>query len=119
MKIRPLHDRVLVRRKEEEETSAGGIVLPGSAQEKPNQGEVVAVLDVDSNALAAFDEVDEQALRQLLDSFDWNAADSLKASEAGDAGLSISDSTDSFPSRIISSLKSPFAIHLKDSWKSS
>ena len=43
MKIRPLHDRVIVRRQEEEETSAGGIVLPGSAQEKPNQGEVVAV----------------------------------------------------------------------------
>lgn len=43
MKIRPLHDRVLVRRKEEEETSAGGIVLPGSAKEKPNEGEVVAV----------------------------------------------------------------------------
>ncbi|NIB40007.1 co-chaperone GroES [Pseudomaricurvus alkylphenolicus] len=43
MNIRPLHDRVVVRRKEEETTSAGGIVLPGSAQEKPNQGEVVAV----------------------------------------------------------------------------
>lgn len=43
MNIRPLHDRVLVRRKEEEEKSAGGIYLPGSAQEKPNQGEVVAV----------------------------------------------------------------------------
>ncbi len=43
MKIRPLHDRVVVRRKEEEKTTAGGIVLPGSAQEKPNQGEVVAV----------------------------------------------------------------------------
>ena len=43
MKIRPLHDRVIVRRKEEEETSAGGIVLPGSAKEKPNQGEVIAV----------------------------------------------------------------------------
>jgi len=43
MKIRPLHDRVVVRRKEEEQLSAGGIVLPGSAQEKPNQGEVVAV----------------------------------------------------------------------------
>ncbi len=43
MKIRPLHDRVVVRRKEEEETSAGGIVLPGSAKEKPNEGEVVAV----------------------------------------------------------------------------
>jgi chaperonin GroES len=43
MKIRPLYDRVVVRRNEEEETSAGGIVLPGSAKEKPNQGEVVAV----------------------------------------------------------------------------
>jgi chaperonin GroES len=43
MKIRPLYDRVVIRRKEEEQTSAGGIVLPGSAQEKPNQGEVVAV----------------------------------------------------------------------------
>ena len=43
MNIRPLYDRVVVRRKEEEATSAGGIVLPGSAKEKPNQGEVVAV----------------------------------------------------------------------------
>jgi chaperonin GroES len=39
MKIRPLYDRVVIRRKEEEQTSAGGIVLPGSAQEKPNHGE--------------------------------------------------------------------------------
>lgn len=43
MKIRPLHDRVVVRRKEEETTSAGGIVLPGNAKEKPSQGEVLAV----------------------------------------------------------------------------
>ena len=43
MKIRPLHDRVIVRREEEEAQSAGGILLPGSAQEKPNQGEVIAV----------------------------------------------------------------------------
>ncbi len=43
MNIRPLYDRVVVRRKEEEATSAGGIVLPGSAKEKPNQGEVLAV----------------------------------------------------------------------------
>jgi chaperonin GroES len=42
MSIRPLHDRVVVRRKEEETKSAGGIVLPGSATEKPTQGEVVA-----------------------------------------------------------------------------
>ncbi len=43
MKIRPLHDRVIVRRKEEERMSAGGIVIPDSATEKPIQGEVVAV----------------------------------------------------------------------------
>jgi chaperonin GroES len=42
MNIRPLHDRVLVRRMEEESTTAGGIVLPGSAAEKPNQGEIIA-----------------------------------------------------------------------------
>jgi chaperonin GroES len=43
MNIRPLYDRVVVRRKDEEELSEGGIYLPGTAQEKPNQGEVVAV----------------------------------------------------------------------------
>lgn len=43
MAIRPLYDRVIVRRVEEEATSAGGIVLPGSAAEKPSQGEVIAV----------------------------------------------------------------------------
>ena len=43
MKIRPLHDRVIVRRLEEEERSPGGIVIPDSAKEKPIQGEVVAV----------------------------------------------------------------------------
>ena len=43
MKIRPLHDRVVIRRSEEEKTTASGIVLPGSAAEKPNQGEIVAV----------------------------------------------------------------------------
>jgi len=42
MKIRPLHDRVIVRRMEEERTSAGGIVIPDSATEKPIQGEVLA-----------------------------------------------------------------------------
>jgi len=42
MNIRPLHDRVIVRRVEEEKTSPGGIVLPGSASEKPDRGEVLA-----------------------------------------------------------------------------
>ncbi len=43
MKIRPLHDRVVVKRLEEERKSAGGIVIPDNAAEKPDQGEVVAV----------------------------------------------------------------------------
>jgi len=43
MNIRPLHDRVVVRRMEEERTTAGGIVIPDSATEKPSNGEVVAV----------------------------------------------------------------------------
>lgn len=43
MNIRPLHDRVVVRRTEEERTSAGGIVIPDSAAEKPIQGEIIAV----------------------------------------------------------------------------
>ena len=43
MKIRPLHDRVIVKRVEEEKTSPGGIVIPDSAAEKPVRGEVVAV----------------------------------------------------------------------------
>jgi chaperonin GroES len=42
-RIRPLHDRVVVRREEEETKSAGGIVLPGSAAEKPARGKVIAV----------------------------------------------------------------------------
>ncbi len=42
MAFRPLHDRVLVRRTEEEDRSAGGIIIPDTAQEKPMQGEVVA-----------------------------------------------------------------------------
>lgn len=43
MKIKPLHDRVVVRQVEEQKETAGGILLPGSAQEKENMGEVVAV----------------------------------------------------------------------------
>lgn len=43
MTIRPLHDRVLLKRLEEEKTSPGGIVIPDSAKEKPTQAEVVAV----------------------------------------------------------------------------
>ena len=43
MKIRPLHDRVIIKRTEEERTSPGGIVIPDSATEKPIKGKVIAV----------------------------------------------------------------------------
>ncbi|HKO88818.1 MAG TPA: co-chaperone GroES [Burkholderiales bacterium] len=43
MKIRPLHDRVIVKRLEEERKTAGGIVIPDNAAEKPDQGEILAI----------------------------------------------------------------------------
>jgi chaperonin GroES len=58
MKIRPLHDRVVIRRMEEERTSAGGIVLPDTATEKPVRGEVIAVGNgkiLDSGEVRALD----------------------------------------------------------------
>jgi len=45
MKIKPLHDRVIVKRVEEEETTKGGIIIPDTAKEKPVEGKVVAVGD--------------------------------------------------------------------------
>ncbi len=45
MKIRPLHDRVLVKRVEEQEVHRGGIIIPDTAKEKPQEGKVVAVGD--------------------------------------------------------------------------
>ena len=58
MNIRPLHDRVIVKRMEEERTSPGGIVLPDGATEKPIKGEVVAVGNgkvLDSGEMRALD----------------------------------------------------------------
>jgi len=43
MKIRPLHDRIVVKRIDEEETTKGGIIIPDTAKEKPSEGKVVAV----------------------------------------------------------------------------
>ena len=43
MKIKPLHDRVIVKRIEEEETTKGGIIIPDSAKEKPAEGKIIAV----------------------------------------------------------------------------
>ena len=66
MNIRPLHDRVVVKRMEEERTSAGGIVIPDSAAEKPQRGEIVAVGNgkvTDSGELLALDvKVGDQVL---------------------------------------------------------
>ncbi|HED40942.1 MAG TPA: co-chaperone GroES [Chromatiales bacterium] len=66
MQLRPLHDRVIVRRTEEERTSAGGIVIPDSATEKPSRGEVLAVGNgkrLDNGELAAMDiKVGDQVL---------------------------------------------------------
>mgnify|MGYP001595011804 CR=1 FL=1 len=58
MNIRPLHDRVIVRRIEEEKTTASGLIIPDSASEKPSQGEVLAAgkgKTTDSGALIALD----------------------------------------------------------------
>ncbi len=58
MKIRPLHDRVIIKRMEEETTSPGGIVIPDSAAEKPIKGEVIAVGNgkiLDSGEVRALD----------------------------------------------------------------
>ena len=66
MNLRPLHDRVVVKRMEEERTSAGGIVIPDSAAEKPQKGEIVAVGNgkvTDSGELRALDvKVGDQVL---------------------------------------------------------
>ncbi len=66
MNIRPLHDRVVIRRTEEERTSPGGIVIPDTAAEKPIRGEVVAVGNgkiLDSGEVRALDlKVGDQVL---------------------------------------------------------
>ena len=66
MKIRPLHDRVVVRRTEEERTTASGIIIPDSATEKPNRGEVIAAGNgkiTDSGEVRAMDvKVGDQVL---------------------------------------------------------
>lgn len=66
MQLRPLHDRAIVRRTEEERTSAGGIVIPDSATEKPSRGEVIAVGNgkrLDNGETAAMDiKVGDQVL---------------------------------------------------------
>lgn len=66
MSIRPLQDRVVVRRTEEETKSAGGIVIPDSAAEKPSQGEVIAVGPGKKLDNGAVQEVDLKAGDRVL-----------------------------------------------------
>ena len=69
MKLRPLHDRVIVKRVEEEKMSAGGIMIPDNAAEKPIRGEVLAVGNgkvLDSGKHLACSHGDHHALEGLL-----------------------------------------------------
>ncbi|HAZ61506.1 MAG TPA: co-chaperone GroES [Gammaproteobacteria bacterium] len=66
MKLRPLNDRVIVRRTPEETTSAGGIVIPDTAAEKPSKGEVVAVGPGKSNDKGEIRAPDVKAGDQVL-----------------------------------------------------
>jgi co-chaperonin GroES (HSP10) len=70
MKFRPLHDRVVVRRVEEDTKTAGGIIIPDSAQEKPQQGEVVAVgdgaRDDSGKLIASTSRLATRAVRQVV-----------------------------------------------------
>ena len=66
MKFRPLHDRVLVKRVEQEEKTAGGIIIPDTAQEKPSEGEVVAVGSGVRNEAGALQPLDVKAGDSVL-----------------------------------------------------
>lgn len=66
MKFRPLHDRVLVRRVEQDTKTAGGIIIPDTAQEKPSEGEVVAVGSGVRNETGALQPLDVKAGDKVL-----------------------------------------------------
>lgn len=66
MKFRPLHDRVLVKRTANEETSKGGIIIPDSAKEKPQEGEVIAVGDGKRNEKGERIKLDVKAGDRIL-----------------------------------------------------
>ena len=66
MSLRPLHDRVLVRRLEEEEKTAGGIIIPDTAKEKPMEGEILAVGSGARNEQGVFTPLDVKAGDQVL-----------------------------------------------------
>jgi len=66
MNFRPLHDRVVVRRLEEDERTAGGIIIPETAQEKPMQGEVIAVGPGERNEQGKVTPLDVKAGDRIL-----------------------------------------------------
>lgn len=66
MKIRPLHDRVLVKRIAEEEVSKGGIIIPDSAKEKPAEGEIVAAGNGKKNENGSITPLDVKAGDRVL-----------------------------------------------------
>jgi len=66
MKFRPLHDRVLIRRVAQEEKTSGGIIIPDTAQEKPMEGEVIAVGAGARNETGAIVELDVKAGDRVL-----------------------------------------------------
>ncbi len=66
MKFRPLHDRVLVRRVEQEEKTAGGIIIPDTAQEKPMEGEIIAAGPGAKNEKGELAPLDVQAGDRVL-----------------------------------------------------
>jgi chaperonin GroES len=66
MSFRPLHDRVLIRRVEEENKSAGGIIIPDTAKEKPMEGEVVAVGEGARNEKGVLQPLDVKAGDRVL-----------------------------------------------------
>jgi chaperonin GroES len=65
MSFRPLHDRVLVRRVDEDEKTSGGIIIPDTAKEKPSQGEVVANVGADGSLLEKSIDEGESPVRHL------------------------------------------------------
>jgi chaperonin GroES len=66
MKVRPLHDRVVVKRIEADEKSAGGIIIPDTAKEKPSQGEVIAVGPGDRDEAGKLIPIDMKAGDRVL-----------------------------------------------------
>ena len=77
MKVRPLHDRILVKRIEEKETIKGGIIIPDSAKEKPQEGEVIA---------AGLGKYREDGSRQTLD---VNAGDRVLFGKYGGSEIKV------------------------------